>query len=119
MVKSKKKSKKRGSYHKGGESARPGTLNVKCPNMDCGTAGLPGFHAIWKKGGSNKQSGSNKRRYKNKKLYGGDSARPGTLNVKCPNMDCGTAGLPGFHATWKKGGKKNVYNTKKKLRFIC
>ena len=42
MVKSKKKSKKRGSYHKGGESARLGTLNVKCPNMDCGTEGLPG-----------------------------------------------------------------------------
>ena len=66
---------------------------------------------------------------KSKKIYkGGLSARPGTLNVKCPNMDCGTAGLPGFHAVWKKGGfltktlesisttKKSRTNSKTKLR---
>lgn len=123
---------------RGGESARVGTLNVKCPNMDCGTAGLPGFHATWSKPGGSKSKQNNKttkyqfkkqkKVVKNKKssLKGGDSARIGTLNVKCPNMDCGTAGLPGFHATWNKSGgsskktknKKNIpkYPKKQKIK---
>ena len=51
---------------------------------------------------------------KNKLLKGGVSARLGTINLKCPNMDCGTAGLPGFHPSWNKVGGYRQYLQLKK-----
>jgi len=106
-VKTKKKNRKR---QDGGISARPGTLCLKCPNMDCG----PPFHPIWgeeycNRDVNNLEGGIKNKKKKNmmrkkiktkkknrKRQDGGISARPGTLCLKCPNMDCG----PPFHPIW-------------------
>ena len=53
----------------------------------------------------------------NKSLKGGLSARPGTLNTKCPNMDCGTSGLPGFHPVWSKVGGYREYLKMMKKKY--
>lgn len=58
---------------------------------------------------------NNTKKNSNKLLKGGLSARPGTINLKCPNMDCGTAGLPGFHPSWGKVGGFREYLKYKKL----
>lgn len=58
----------------------------------------------------------NSKKNSSKLLKGGVSARPGTIDLKCPNMDCGTAGLPGFHPSWGKVGGYRQYLKNKKSK---